>query len=189
MCNLALSHAHYQQLIISPATWLPATGKIKKRGRTMKDWQLVYATLAGVTATLSGLLFVSVSVSLNTADGAERQRLLFVATRSFLDFLSVLALSIFFLVPELTVLMAGLSQLMVGLLRTGWHLRHWLRRSHQTQRKNLLQYLVPTFATIALLFAGGFSLALGKFVPGLTLFAVMGLAFGACQNAWRLLVR
>lgn len=155
----------------------------------MNDWQLAYAAIAGVAATLSGLLFVALSMRLAAADASERRWMLFMAKRSFVDFLAVLALALLFLMPKLTLQAVGWTQLVLGASRVAWHVRHWrMSRSLAAKGRSLREYLAPVGATLALLVAGGGALLAWPDVLKTTYIAALMLLFGACQNAWRLLV-
>lgn len=155
----------------------------------MNDWQLAYAAIAGVAATLSGLLFVALSVRLTAADAEKRPWMLFMAKRSFIDFLAVLALALLFLMPKLTLQAVGWTQLGLGASRVAWHVRHW-RMYHAVAVKgqHLREYLAPVGATLVLLIAGLGALLAWPDVLKTTYVASLMLLFGACQNAWRLLV-
>lgn len=155
----------------------------------MNDWQLAYAAIAGVAATLSGLLFVALSVRLTTADADERHWMLFMAKRSFIDFLAVLALALLFLMPKISLQAIGWTQLGLAATRVAWHVRHWrIYRTVAAKGHYLSEYLAPVGATLVLLIGGLGALQAWPEVLKTTYAAALMLLFGACQNAWRLLV-
>jgi hypothetical protein len=156
----------------------------------MNDWQVAYTTIAEVAATLSGLLFVSLSMKLNSASGNEREEMLSIARRSFMDFLAVLALALFFLVPTISLQSVGLVAVTLSIARAVWHVSHWLKyRSGPTATLHAKDFFKSIFATVFLLVAGAGSLLAWEHAPRLTYAAAIVLLFGACKNAWLLLVR
>ena len=156
----------------------------------LNEWPVAYSAIAEVAATLSGLLFVSLSVKLAGATRDERNWMLFVARRSFFDFLAVLGLALLYLMPNVLISEVNWFQLFLCLARVTWHVRHW--RSFGATAgwiAHVKEQLVPFIAT------GLMSLAvIGVWLswpvaPNLTYIGAIILLFGACQNAWRLLVR
>jgi hypothetical protein len=156
----------------------------------MNDWLTAYSTVADVAATLTGLLFVSVSVKLATVSDETRRWMLFIAKRSFLDFLTVLAIALMFLVPGASSLAMGWVILGLGAIRSAWHVRHWYKRSKLTSPDtNSRSYVVSMAATGMLIIAGAATLLAWDHTGKLTYAAAILLLFDACQNAWRLLTR
>jgi len=156
----------------------------------MNDWQAAYTTIAEVAATLTGLLFVSVSVKLNVASDEERRWMLMIAKRSFMDFLAVLAVALLFLVPAVSPYVIGWAILWLGILRAVWHVSHWRTcRSLATLNMKLREYIVPMVATFGLFIAGIATLLAWSIALKVTYVLAIALLFGACQNAWRLLTR
>jgi hypothetical protein len=73
----------------------------------MNEWQSAYSTMAEVAATLSGLLFVSLSMKLHAVTGEHRGWMLLVAKRSFFDFLAVLGIALLLLIPAGSLVFVG----------------------------------------------------------------------------------
>lgn len=156
----------------------------------MNDWQTAYSTVAEVAATLTGLLFVSVSVKLTPASDETRHWMLFIAKRSFLDFLTVLAIALLFLVPAVSSAVMGWAILWLGVLRAVWHISLWrTRRTLALPEARMRAHLVSMVATVVLLIAGVAMLMLWPRAAKLTYVAAILLLFDACQNAWCLLTR
>jgi hypothetical protein len=156
----------------------------------MSSWLVAYGTIAEVAATLTGLLFVSLSMKLNTASSEERQWMLFVAKRSFLDFLAVLVIALLFLMPDIALRTVGWALVWLTLARVVWHVNHWRTyRATSARAFSLIAYVGSIAATLLLAIAGGAALMGWPAAPQLTYSAAITLLFGACQNAWRLLVR
>jgi hypothetical protein len=158
--------------------------------QAMNEWQSAYSTIAEVAATLSGLLFVSLSVKLNAASNEEREWVLVIAKRSFLDFLAVLGIAMFFLVPSISHILIGWAVLWLSATRAMWHVRY-LRTYHGSVdlKPTPREYVIPVVATVVLTTAGVAMLLSYAVAPKLIYSAAIVLLFGACQNAWRLLIR
>jgi hypothetical protein len=156
----------------------------------MSEWQSAYSTIAEVAATLSGLLFVSLSLKLNTVSSEERSWMLVVAKRSFLDFLAVLGTALVFLIPQISTDMIGWGVLWLSVTRAVWHVRY-LRMYHGSAmlKPELREYVIPVIATVVLAI-GGIAMLLSYFDAQKLIYgAAIALLLGACQNAWRLLIR
>src|SRR6185312_8608598 len=62
-------------------------------------WQPFFGAVAGVAATLAGLLFVALSINREAITARENRRLLRLARRAFSDFFLALFIAILFLIP------------------------------------------------------------------------------------------
>ena len=154
------------------------------------EWPVAFSTIAEVAATLSGLLFVSLSVKLSGATRDERGWMLFVARRSFFDFLAVLGLALLYLMPNVSIKEVNWMLLLLCVARSAWHVRHW-REFGATAgvAAHLKEQMVPLAAT-AIMSAAMIGIWQDwPVAPNLTYVGAIILLFGACQNAWRLLVR
>jgi hypothetical protein len=156
----------------------------------MNDWQAAYSTIAEAAATLTGLLFVSVSVKLNLASAEERRWMLLVSKRSFLDFIAVLAIALLFLVPAISRDVIGWAVLWLGGARTAWHVSHWRERPNLSAiNLTLRDYVAPMAITLGLLITGAVMLLGWQIAWKLVYVMSVVLLLGACQNAWHLLTR
>lgn len=156
----------------------------------MNNWLTAFGTIGEVAATLTGLLFVSLSVKLNTASSEGRQWMLFVAKRSFLDFLAVLVIGLLFLMPDISLNTIGWGLVWLTVARVVWHVNHWrIYRATSSDAFRLIEYLASIAATLLLTAAGVTALMGRPSAPQLTYIGAITLLFGSCQNAWRLLVR
>jgi hypothetical protein len=156
----------------------------------MNNWQTAYSTVAEVAATLTGLLFVSVSVKLTPASDETRRWMLFIAKRSFLDFLSVLAIALLFLVPDVSNTMMAWGILWLGAARAAWHVSLWRAHGKLAQIDTYMRpHVVSMVATAVLVIAGVAMLLDWSHAAKLTYAGAMLLLFDACQNAWRLLTK
>jgi modulator of FtsH protease len=154
------------------------------------DWQTLFAVQAGAAATLTGLVFVAVSINLPriiaTPGLAGR------AAESLIQFLQVFFLSTAALIPKqplrslaiellviavLSWVLQGISQIRYARVRSG-HPLHWLVvRTVQTQIASI------AFLGSSVLLVRGDSAGLYWLVPGFAFSFVAGVA-----NAWVLLV-
>ena len=156
----------------------------------MNEWQSAYSTMAEVAATLSGLLFVSLSMKLNAATGEHRGLMVLVAKRSFFDFLAVLGIALLLLIPGGSLVFVGWTALLIATARVVWHVQHWRSyRSAEAVKTSLIDYFVPMVATLMLGLAGVALLLASPMSPKLVYAAAIALLYGACQNAWRFLIQ
>lgn len=156
----------------------------------LADWQTLLAVQASAAATLTGLVFVAVSINLRKI--VETPGLAGRAAESLIQFLQVFFISTAALIPRqpiqdlaielLTVgvvswLLQGVSQIRYARARSG-HPLHWLLvRTVQTQLAS-----IALFAGAVLLLQGNISGAYWL-VPGFGFSFVAGVV-----NAWVLLV-
>lgn len=118
--------------------------------------------------------------------------MLVIAKRSFLDFLAVLGISLFLLVPAISLYMMGWAILWLGVTRAVWHVRYlrmYHRHSSEALKPEPGEYVIPVAATSVLAAAGIAMLLSYSIAPKLIYGAAIALMLGACQNAWRLLIR
>lgn len=154
-------------------------------------WQALYTTLAGSAATLTGLLFIALSLNLSTilTVPAHRAR----ARETFAGLLSLLVLSILMLIPGQDrhvlgiELLAGSVVLMLGGVRLQFQtLRNMApgRRVHW-----VLRLVILNLGTATALIAG-ISMVIGQFgglfwlVPTVLIYILWSLS-----NAWLLVVQ
>lgn len=116
--------------------------------------------------------------------------MLFVAKRSFLDFLAVLTIALLILMPDISLKAIGWGLVWLSVARVTWHVNHWRNyRVTTTATFRLLDYLASMAATLLLIIAGVTALLGWPAAPQLTYVGAITLMFGSCLNAWRLLVR
>ena len=156
------------------------------------EWQLFFATVATVSATLAGLLFVSLSINRDRLLDSDHG-LLRVARRSFMDFLYILLISLMFLIPQQGSGPLSRELLLLGLARI-WRLAVLHRESRgkgwkPTFGQSIREYALPTLTVVGLVGAGVWIardslLAVYYFiVPVIAL-----LLWNASWNAWLLLL-
>jgi hypothetical protein len=81
----------------------------------IENWQTFYATIAGATATLLGLLFVAVSLNRAHLDLEENAHLMSLARQTFSTYLFILTFSIVMLIPKQTPAGLGIPLTCIGI--------------------------------------------------------------------------
>jgi len=161
--------------------------------KTLQAWQMFYATVATASATLSGLLFVSLSLHRDNLKGTRGQVILATARRTFSNFLYVLMIALVFLVPHQAPFGLTIALLVLGLSRGAGLIRE-ARLYLKPHRGRVAAYLIlrevalPSLAAIGLI-AVGIAVAFGNSEAIFVLVGVIAaLLIIACWNAWLLLV-
>lgn len=149
----------------------------------VESWQGAYVLIGGMAATLTGLLFVAVSMNLRTIIQRANNN----ATRTLNQFLLIIELSIVFQIPGQSALTLGASVLLLSLFAVGTVV-FAARRRHGSQPASLREsapsfLLFIAFAVVgALIMTGMFDL----------LFVMVSLVImtmiSAVFSAWGLLV-
>jgi hypothetical protein len=160
----------------------------------LREWQTFFATVATASATLTGLLFVSLSLNRARLRGVDGLRHMQMAKRTFGDFLYVLMIALVFLVPRqvpggfaLALVVLGLAR-GAGLLRQVAELRGGAARSPAIAEV-LRAFGLPLIAVVGLLLvAVSALLGSGAGLYGLVA-VVAALLATASWNAWLLLVQ
>lgn len=146
-------------------------------------WQSAYVLIGGMAATLTGLLFVAVSINLRTIIRRNDQS----ATRALNQFLLIIELSILFQIPQQSAVTLGAGIVVLALFALGivfFTERHHRGVRWETLRDSLPSYLLfVTFALVgALIMTDQFDL----------LFVMVSLVImtliSAVFSAWALLV-
>lgn len=84
--------------------------------QTVAEWQTFYFALGTAAATLTGLLFVAVSLHLDQFSGEGSPKLRAFAFKTLVGFVNLLFLSLYFLVPHPTPLGLALSLILTSLI-------------------------------------------------------------------------
>jgi hypothetical protein len=116
-------------------------------------WQPFFTTVAAVSATLVGLLFVSISLNERISADANRE-LMRLARRSFSDFLVVLLVALFFLIPNQGQKALAIELLAMGVFRVRWmtlQIIHAMKREHKPANMVVVrEYLLPGLGVIGI---------------------------------------
>jgi len=156
-------------------------------------WQPFFTTIATVSATLVGLLFVSLSINREKITSGPNDELLRLAKRSFGDFLLVLLIAIFFLIPIQGSRYLTIELVSLGILRAWTLMRRFLELRKDERRPKyidvLREYMLPILTTLGLLIA---SIEIHRNnILGVYYFVVPVIAtliIRASWNAWLLLI-
>ena len=156
-------------------------------------WQPFFTTVAAVSATLVGLLFVSLSINREKIAAASNRILLRLAERSFSDFIIVLLVALFFLIPA-----EGRRALAVELLAlAAFRLRRLAVQILSNLRGGkpaavgglLMEYMLPAFTILGLVASGiGIYREDIRAVYYCTVPVIAILLVRASRNAWLLLL-
>jgi len=151
-------------------------------------WQPFFTAVAGVAATLAGLLFVSLSINREKIAAPENHVLMRLAQRSFGDLIFTLFISLMFLVPN-----HHAYGLVVAAARGCWFISSFCIWSKRTTKKSavtgaLREQIFQILAYLGLLVAI-VGICLGNLVWTFLLVPVIALLiYNASMNAWLLLI-
>jgi hypothetical protein len=161
--------------------------------QSLEAWQLFYATIAAASATLTGLLFVSLSLNRERLKGERAKTVIATARRTFGDFLYVLMIAIIFIVPHQVPYSLTIALLVLGITRGIGLIRearqHMRKPSGRINAPIILRVIsLPFIATLGLILvaiavAFGFTIS----IYGLVI-VIAALLVTACWNAWLLLI-
>ncbi len=160
---------------------------------SLQSWQFFFATVATASATLTGLLFVSLSINRDRLTREKSHLLLATSRRAFSDFLHVLMIAIVFLVPHKIPLSLTVALLVLGLSRGAGlgrdYFRNWRRSGVKMSGREILRELgLPAIASIGLV---GIAIAIFNGATD-SIYWLVGviaaLLLSACWRAWLLLV-
>ncbi|MGA9852463.1 MAG: hypothetical protein WBR15_05970 [Gammaproteobacteria bacterium] len=168
--------------------------------RLIVAWQPFFISLAAISATLVGLLFVAISLHPGGSDPGGKANLQRLAQHTFADFVQVLFVGFFLSVPEMVPTFYGAAMLLIVAvsLRPVWVQLSaaWRDRIHAPHRQHLLRRLGLSLLGRVLLLVGAGELLLLQ--PNLgtvrqsVFFVFSGsvvLLISAMRNAWFLLLQ
>jgi len=117
-------------------------------------WQPFFTTVAAVSATLVGLLFVSISLNRERISAGANRELMRLARRSFSDFLLVLLIALFFLIPRQGQLALSLELAALGVFRVRWmtlQIIHAIKSEHKPANLVVVrEYLLPSLSVVGI---------------------------------------
>jgi hypothetical protein len=163
--------------------------------QSVDAWHDFYVVAGTVGATLMGLLFVAVSLRLDTIADPTRPDLRSRANNGYEQFLYIVLFSLMFLIPDQSRSGLGIPLLAISAVRL-LSLRQELRRVWATGRGRLVdrrsaiwRFVVPAVCYAAVLVVSG-GLLLVDWTGGLywLVGVVTVLLANAAQNAWNLLL-
>src|ERR687889_1859399 len=161
----------------------------------MNAWHDFFLAQAAATATLTGLVFVAVSINLQTIVSDPRSGLAGRAGEALILLVAVLTVSVLVLVPGQSLGVLGAELLVAGLAAWGWiaaiqlpRLREWGTMRADLRGPFVLRVVLGQVGTLTLVIAGVAVLWVG---PGGLYWLVAGTLFSiitALADAWVLLV-
>jgi hypothetical protein len=176
--------------------------RVTNRGLDAPDlhaWHDFFLLAGGASATLMGLVFVSVSLTMNVGpltegDDARREVGLFV-TPIVYQFGYALAISGVAVAPWTDPMWFGWFSLIAGALAMLQNLRllrgMWTR--HRSGDRVLVKYwllnaILPALAALVMCGSGALMVATGRPHPELTALVTLSLVLLGVSNAWRLVI-
>ena len=157
----------------------------------IQSWQVFYATVAAVSATLTGLLFVSLSLNRDRLKGQNPHTIIGRARQTFGDFLYVLMISLVFIVPHQLPISLSIALLVLGLSR-GFAFFRQAAISLKDKSISLLILVkeigLPFTASLGLIIVAiAINFGVLNAIYGLVA-VIAALLVTACWNAWLLLI-
>ncbi|HEX3729788.1 MAG TPA: hypothetical protein VHV47_08285 [Opitutaceae bacterium] len=159
----------------------------------LEAWAPFYTAVAAAAATLTGLLFISLSINRERLLLSADRRRLRLALRSFGDFLFVLGLSLLMLVPKLDPHDLGTAVVVVAALRIVNLVRQWRDPAYRHLRQRTIiqtmtEYTFPLGSCLALCWVGMGMWRGERGVFYIMVFILIELISTASRNAWQLLM-
>jgi len=160
----------------------------------LKSWEAFYLAVATAAATLTGLLFVALSVNLQLLRGPDGPHHRDTAGRTFGDFLFTLMLSLIFLIPNQEPIGFAIALFTLGIARGAALVCQALRARRAASGPSrgptvVRDYALPMLASVGLVFAAVRILSGHYGVVMLLVGVVSALLVTACLNAWSLLLQ
>lgn len=159
----------------------------------IRDWQPFFSAVATASATLVGLLFVSLSLRRDSDRGNSGIKRLGTAQGSFGDFLYVLMIGLVFLILRRAPVGLGVALIVLGAARGAGLIRQSVRSSAVPAGKMnvsdaLRKYAIPGLASLGLILLSieifrGETIAIYGLV-----FVIAALLTTGSWNAWLLLI-
>jgi hypothetical protein len=159
-------------------------------------WQPFFNAIAGVAATLAGLLFVALSINRDKITGQKTRVFHRIARRSFGDLIFTLFIALLFLMPVYEPTTLGRPLLIPAAFRAFWvvvSVWRTLRGASATadSRKAMGQFREHAFSIISMvgLVVASIQICRGSFGAIFLLVPVTSLMlYNASLNAWQLLM-
>ncbi len=160
----------------------------------IQEWQMFYATLATATATLVGLLFVSLSINIDLINQPQNAHLLIRARQAFASFLYILTISLNFLIPHSVTTSLGPLLLILSVLGIFGLARRMREVLREPDRSGRLSKFLQEYWLLVVAYAGMFLVAIGVSLGNTgSLYWLVGvwmvLLVSASRDCWTLLVQ
>jgi hypothetical protein len=122
----------------------------------MKDWVQFFATIGGAAATLTGLIFVGISINLNKI--LSISRLPDRASQALILLVTVLVVSGLCLIPGLNASLLGIEFLVLGtivwIVNLKLDIGIFHKTSDQYKKRHLLNALLTQFSVLPYIISG-----------------------------------
>jgi hypothetical protein len=155
---------------------------------------MFYATLATATATLVGLLFVSLSINIDLINQPQNAHLLRKARQAFASFLYILTISLNFLIPHSVTTSLGPLLLILSALGVYGLARRISEALREPNHSGRLNRYLREYWLLLIAFVGMFAVAIGVLLGNTdSLYWLVGvwmvLLVSASRDCWTLLVQ
>jgi len=160
----------------------------------MRDWQMFYATVATACATLTGLLFVALTLNADILRRSENADLLDTARQAFAQFILVLMVAIVFLIPHQSPVGLGVALIALSLAYAAATAKYFAQalsrsRDHKSRRVFTRGAILSTVGYTGVL-AVGIAVLLHWWSAFYVLVFMLAAALaGASRYAWFLLTQ
>ena len=156
-----------------------------------KQWQMFYAMLGGATATLMGLLFVSLALHSSSIHEEENSHFKRLARLTFSNYLMLLMLSLQMLVPiaskvQIVIPVAGVS--VVGLFWTIFLRNKGLDKADPNTSFLVRSYRMALVSYLALIFLAYALISSPELALYIMLSPVLMLVISSVRNSWGLMM-
>jgi hypothetical protein len=160
----------------------------------MQAWSTFYAVIGAAAATLTGLLFVAMSMNAAAALGRGPHGSRRLAEQAFENYLAVLMVSLLALYPDMSLQVFGVVTLAVTAGWTGWVLVRLYQAAlqpsaHETRAAALRRHLSTLIGFGLLIYAAARMAQGASDVRDTFASATIVLLFSATEKAWGLLNR
>jgi hypothetical protein len=160
----------------------------------LRDWQMFYATVATACATLTGLLFVALTINLDILRRSENKHLVDTARLAFSQFILVLMVAIVFLIPHQSPVSLGVALIALSIAYAAATARYLARalsrnRHHKARRAFTPGALLSIVGYTGVLGVGIAVLLHWWFAFYLLVFMLAAALAAASRYAWFLLTK
>ena len=158
------------------------------------DWQGFYALAGAAAATLVGLLFIAVSLHLDIFGDESETELRALAEITLINFLTVLMMALFFLIPHQGRLGLALPLLAIAVFDLLRQTREWIKHIRGTSFRPVA-FLAIVRVALPLLYQVTTILVAISILSGYTdslywlVWVVVTILLSASMNAWGLMIR
>jgi hypothetical protein len=167
--------------------------------QAITGWQGFYALAGAASATLVGLLFIAVSLHLDIFSDESETEIRSLAENTLINFLSILMIALFFLIPHQSPAGLGLPLLIVAIGDLGRQARDWFRHVKGGLFKSAqfrpLAFLAVVRVIVPVLYQVTTILVAIAVLSGQTdplywlVWVIISILLSASMNAWGLMIR